>query len=78
MICCYVLWAQILSFPVCQHFERPYTLIEEDPQYRRAGAVVRVEQMFEEIIARLPGHPDFLLCVLPERKNSELYGNVLC
>lgn len=56
------------------HFERPHTLIEEDPQYRRAGAVVRVEQMFEEIIARLPGHPDFLLCVLPERKNSELYG----
>ncbi|PHU12185.1 Protein argonaute 4A [Capsicum chinense] len=58
------------------HFERPHTLIEEDPQYRRAGAVVRVEQMFEEIVARLPGHPDFLLCVLPERKNSELYGNV--
>ncbi|CAN4103690.1 unnamed protein product [Withania somnifera] len=56
------------------HFERPHTLIEEDPQYRRAGAVVRVEHMFEEIVARLPGHPDFLLCVLPERKNSELYG----
>ncbi|XP_059282299.1 protein argonaute 16-like [Lycium ferocissimum] len=56
------------------HFERPHTLIEEDPQYRRAGAVVRVEQMFEEIIARLPGPPDFLLCVLPERKNSEIYG----
>ncbi|XP_009769203.1 protein argonaute 16 [Nicotiana sylvestris] len=56
------------------HFERPHTLIEEDPQNRRAGPVIRVEKMFEEIIARLPGPPDFLLCVLPERKNSEIYG----
>ncbi|KAL0307160.1 UNVERIFIED_CONTAM: protein argonaute 16 [Sesamum radiatum] len=26
------------------------------------------------ITAKLPGPPDFLLCVLPERKNSDIYG----
>ncbi|XP_043688821.1 protein argonaute 16-like [Telopea speciosissima] len=56
------------------HIERPYTLIEEDPQWRRAGPVARVEKMFEQIRAKLPGPPQFLLCVLPERKNSDIYG----
>ncbi|CAK9184081.1 unnamed protein product [Ilex paraguariensis] len=56
------------------HIERPHTLIEEDPQHRRAGPVVRVDKMFEQITARLPGPPQFLLCVLPERKNSDIYG----
>lgn len=54
--------------------ERPYTLIEEDPQWKRAGPFVRVERMFELIRERLPDRPDFLLCVLPERKNSSIYG----
>ncbi|KAF8410786.1 hypothetical protein HHK36_003323 [Tetracentron sinense] len=54
--------------------ERPFSLIEEDPQYRRAGAVARVEKMFELIRTKLPGPPEFLLCVLPERKNSDIYG----
>ncbi|MQM18739.1 hypothetical protein Taro_051734 [Colocasia esculenta] len=53
---------------------RPYTLIDEDPQCRRAGPIVRVEKMFELIKAKLPGPPEFLLCVLPERKNSDIYG----
>lgn len=30
--------------------------------------------MFEQILAKLPGAPQFLLCVLPERKNSDIYG----
>ncbi|XP_057792714.1 protein argonaute 16 isoform X1 [Salvia miltiorrhiza] len=54
--------------------ERPYTIIEEDPQCRRASPVVRVEKMFEHIMAKLPGPPQFLLCVLPERKNCDIYG----
>nr|XP_023881007.1 protein argonaute 16 [Quercus suber] len=54
--------------------QRPYTLIEEDSQFRRASPVVRVEKMFEQIQAKLPGAPEFILCVLPERKNSEIYG----
>ncbi|XP_050206927.1 protein argonaute 16 [Mercurialis annua] len=54
--------------------ERPYTLIEEDPQSRRSGPLARVEKMFEQIRAKLPGAPQFILCVLPERKNSDIYG----
>ncbi|XP_057954580.1 protein argonaute 16 isoform X2 [Malania oleifera] len=56
------------------NIERPYTLIEEDPQTRRASAATRVDKMFEQIIAKLPSPPQFLLCVLPERKSSDLYG----
>ncbi|KAG1327188.1 putative protein argonaute 16 [Cocos nucifera] len=53
---------------------RPFTLIEEDRQWVRSGPVVRVERMMEQIKARLPGPPEFLLCVLPEKKNSDIYG----
>lgn len=56
------------------HIERPFTLIEEDAQSRKSSPVARVEKMFEHIKAKLPGPPDFILCVLPERKNSEIYG----
>ncbi|KAK3005861.1 hypothetical protein RJ639_015846 [Escallonia herrerae] len=56
------------------HIERPHTLIEEESQYRRASPAVRVEKMFEQIRAKLPGSPQLLLCVLPERKNSNIYG----
>ncbi|XP_051151747.1 protein argonaute 16 [Andrographis paniculata] len=59
--------------------ERPYTIIEEDPQCRKASPFVRVEKMFEQIMDKIPGPPDFplcqfLLCVLPDRKNSDIYG----
>lgn len=54
--------------------ERPYTIIEEDPLCRRASPVIRVEKMFEHIMAKLPDAPEFLLCVLPERKNCDIYG----
>ncbi|VFQ91173.1 unnamed protein product [Cuscuta campestris] len=56
------------------HMERPHTLVEEDPQYRRSSPVVRVEKMFELIMSKIPGPPQLLLCVLPERKNSDIYG----
>jgi len=39
--------------------------------------VVRVEKMFELVQSKLPGAPQFLLCLLPERKNSDLYGKVI-
>lgn len=54
--------------------ERPHTLLEEDPQTRRGSPLARVEKMFELIRAKLPGPPDFILCVLAERKNSDIYG----
>ncbi|KAI9090150.1 hypothetical protein K1719_028846 [Acacia pycnantha] len=54
--------------------ERPYTLIEEDSQIRRSSPVARVEKMFELLYAKLLEEPDFILCVLPERKNCDIYG----
>ncbi|KAJ1289157.1 hypothetical protein BS78_02G142900 [Paspalum vaginatum] len=54
--------------------ERPYTLVDEDSQSRRCSPVERVERMFEKVKTSLPGPPDFLLCVLPERKNCDIYG----
>lgn len=36
--------------------------------------MVRVEKMFEEVQSKLPGPPKFLLCLLPERKNCDIYG----
>ncbi|CAI9090148.1 OLC1v1024853C2 [Oldenlandia corymbosa var. corymbosa] len=56
------------------HIERPFSLIEEAPQNRRLSPITRVEKMFEQLMSKLPEPPEFLLCVLPERKNSELYG----
>uniref|UniRef100_A0A2P2J0B2 Piwi domain-containing protein n=1 Tax=Rhizophora mucronata TaxID=61149 RepID=A0A2P2J0B2_RHIMU len=55
---------------------RPQTLIEEDPQYRRASPVARVERMFELVVEKLGNktQPKLILCVLPERKNSDIYG----
>ncbi|KAL5716047.1 Protein argonaute 16 [Ranunculus cassubicifolius] len=56
------------------HIERPHSLTEEDSQWTKSGPVARVEKMFEKIRAKLPGPPTFLLCVLPERKNCDIYG----
>ncbi|KAK8498367.1 hypothetical protein V6N12_032919 [Hibiscus sabdariffa] len=52
----------------------PFDVIQESNQNRRCSPVVRVEKMFEEIQSKLPGAPQFLLCLLPDRKNSDLYG----
>ncbi|KAF5751651.1 hypothetical protein HS088_TW02G00667 [Tripterygium wilfordii] len=54
--------------------EPPFDVFEENPQYRRAPPNVRVEKMFEEMQSKLPGAPQFLLCLLPERKNCAIYG----
>ncbi|OIT08622.1 PREDICTED: protein argonaute 4-like [Nicotiana attenuata] len=54
--------------------EDPFDVFEESPQFRRAPPLVRVEKMFEEVQSRLPGAPKFLLCLLPERKNCDIYG----
>ncbi|PPR83820.1 hypothetical protein GOBAR_AA36891 [Gossypium barbadense] len=58
-----------------KEMERPHTLIEEERhQAAKAGPAARVEAMFDQIIAKLPGPPEFILCVLPVRKNSDIYG----
>lgn len=67
----------LISLSFLQLIERPFTLLEEEPQSRRQSPVIRVEKMFEQIQTKLPSPPDFILCVLPERKNSDIYGTVL-
>jgi eukaryotic translation initiation factor 2C len=57
-----------------QEIEDPFTIIEENPSRRRAPVSVRVDEMFDQIKSKLPGAPRFLLCLLPERKNCEVYG----
>lgn len=54
--------------------EQPFDVFEENQQFRRAPPLVRVEKMFEEVQSKLPGAPKFLLCLLPERKNCDIYG----
>ncbi|KAL5722545.1 Protein argonaute 4B [Ranunculus cassubicifolius] len=56
------------------YVEDPFVVIEENPQARRAPPLARVEQMFEQIKTKLPQIPLFLLCLLPERKTSTIYG----
>lgn len=66
-----------ISYLIClwQPIDEPYEeIFEENGQFRRAPPLVRVEKMFERIQKELPGAPSFLLCLLPERKNSDLYG----
>ena len=63
-----------LLYIYLQHIERPITLIEEDQHSRRASPVDRVENMFEQMMAKMSDAPMFILCVLPEKKNSNIYG----
>lgn len=53
---------------------RPFSLLEEDQHNRKYGPVVRVEKMFEQILAKFTRAPEFLLCILPEKKNCDIYG----
>ncbi|KAA8514775.1 hypothetical protein F0562_017954 [Nyssa sinensis] len=52
----------------------PFETFEENPRFRRNPAPVRVERMFEIIKSKLPGPPQFFLCILSEKKNSDIYG----
>ncbi|KAE9463309.1 hypothetical protein C3L33_04791, partial [Rhododendron williamsianum] len=54
--------------------EAPFDVFEESPQNRRAPPPVRVDKLFEDVQSKLPGAPKFLLCLLPERKNCDIYG----
>ncbi|XP_058787186.1 protein argonaute 16 [Vicia villosa] len=56
------------------NIERPYTLIEEDAQTRKFNPIARVEKMFDLLTSKLTKEPKLILCVLPERKNCDIYG----
>lgn len=57
-----------------QNIERPFTLLEEEAQMRKFNPVARVEKMFSLLSSKLNGPPKLILCVLPERKNCDIYG----
>ncbi|XP_078152182.1 protein argonaute 4A-like isoform X2 [Carex rostrata] len=54
--------------------DQPFDVFEEGRNMRGTAPNVRVEEMFEQVKTKLPGAPRFLLCLLPERKNSDIYG----
>lgn len=68
----------LLNFICLQEIEDPHgDVIEESLQVRRGPVSRRVEEMFAQTKSRLPGAPKFLLCLLPERKNCEVYGRFM-
>ncbi|WVZ71614.1 hypothetical protein U9M48_020181 [Paspalum notatum var. saurae] len=54
--------------------DQPTAVFDENPSMRRAPAVQRVENMLEQVKTKLRDAPKFFLCVLAERKNSDIYG----
>ena len=52
-------------------------MFEEGHQFPFYPPLIRVEKMFEEIQSKLPGAPQFLLCLIPERKNCNIYYTML-
>ncbi|VVA99433.1 unnamed protein product [Arabis nemorensis] len=56
------------------NIDPPFNVFQEDPRFKDELASVRVEKMIEHIKSKLPGKPQFLLCFLSERKNSNVYG----
>ena len=65
-----------LDFSNFQNVDRPYALVEENQNMKKASPLERVDEMFERLQEKLPGEPEFILCVLPERKCSDLYGMI--
>ena len=59
-----------------QKIESAHTIFEENLQMRDLPGTPenRVDNMMNQIHQRLPGRPTFLLCVLPVRKNCDIYG----
>ncbi|KAL6527982.1 Protein argonaute 4B [Orobanche hederae] len=53
---------------------QPFEVFQERGEFRNTPAPIRVDKMFEMIKSRLPGTPQFILCILSERKNSDIYG----
>ncbi|XP_074307766.1 protein argonaute 6-like [Silene latifolia] len=67
---------ELISCGMCKgmDIERPYALVEENQQMRKASPLARIDAMFEKLQDKLPDKPEFILCVLPERKICDLYG----
>lgn len=56
-------------------FSPPKAVFEELAQFRRAPPPIRVDKMFDQLMSEFPTEPPrFILCLLPDRKNCDLYG----
>ncbi|CAI9114673.1 OLC1v1015447C1 [Oldenlandia corymbosa var. corymbosa] len=57
------------------HLSGSFPTFQENPRHRHSPPHVRVQHMFQEMEQKLPRDPpQFLLCILPERKNCDIYG----
>ncbi|KAK7322500.1 hypothetical protein VNO77_25881 [Canavalia gladiata] len=52
----------------------PCRVFVEDSCFRNDPAHVRVEKMYANVKSNMPGLLQLLLCILPERKNCDIYG----
>ncbi|XP_057527179.1 protein argonaute 4A-like [Amaranthus tricolor] len=52
----------------------PFKVFQENHQDRRLPAPRRVENMMDSVKNGLPGPPQLILCVLPDRKICDIYG----
>ncbi|CAH8383291.1 unnamed protein product [Eruca vesicaria subsp. sativa] len=53
-----------------------YEVFEEDNQLKSETGTIRVQKMFESMKKQFNGAPppNFIICILSERKNSDVYG----
>lgn len=51
--------------------------LEESPQDGNRNPIDRVERTLNQMKSILAKPPQFLLCILLERKNSDLYGDFI-
>ncbi|KAI9075853.1 hypothetical protein K1719_042220 [Acacia pycnantha] len=54
--------------------EDPFKVFNENEHMSRKPPTVRVEELYATLMKQLPGLPQFLLCILSEKKNSDIYG----
>lgn len=52
----------------------PLHVFEENQRFRRHPPHERVNEMFKLMESVLSKAPKFILCILAERKNSDIYG----
>lgn len=52
----------------------PLKVFDERPENQRLPALERVDKMIDTAKRGMPKVPQFILCLLPEKKNCDVYG----
>lgn len=65
---------QLFSMYILQKIARPEPIVIEQRNNQRLPAAERVNLMMQELKSKMQSPPAFMLCILPERKTSDLYG----